>query len=77
MSGVRKTKVKCAFCEARVISVTESTIERTGKVHKRLKVKGGYFLTTSYTGRLPICSDCWARVSDQLEKPDPIRALLV
>lgn len=63
--GIKKTKVKCAFCEARVIFVTESIMERMGKIHKRLKVEGGYFLVKSYTSRLPICLNCWAKVSDQ------------
>ena len=77
MKGVKKTKVECVFCKARTIFVTESTIERGSKIHKRLRVKGGFFLVSSYTNRLPICLDCWARVSDQLEKPNPLRALLI
>ena len=65
--GVKKTKARCAFCEAKTIFITESTIERSGKIHRRLKVKGGYFLIASYTSRLPICSNCWARVTSLME----------
>ena len=77
MRSVKKTKVKCAFCGANTIFVTESTIEREGKIHKRLKVRCGYFLVSNYTARLPVCSDCWTRASNLLEKPNPLRALLV
>ncbi len=68
MRGVKKTNAKCAFCGAKTISVTESTMERGGKIYKRLKVKGGYFLINKHSSRLSICSNCWARASNQLEK---------
>ena len=66
MKAVKEIKTSCAFCSNKVIR-RESFAFRMGTKIKKLKVIGGYLLTTSYSSQLPICSDCWQKAQRILD----------
>jgi len=64
---MKERKLKCSFCEAKVIKIREGFAFRMGLRIRKIRITGGYLLISTFNSRLPICSNCWYKASVYLE----------